>query len=173
MTGGIKNDAVILVACNRFGVNRPKQTKVFSNSDLDTWVAIQSCTLMQATHTPSLVSIGQSKLKLLSGNWISILVTVDLYLYHSHLGSNPKLCLDVSYTEQFDWIVGRKIQQMLFRTGWVVGPQPSYCENSHSRGEEEKVNNRRCKGQSVCKKILIKFPLKRKGCQVLSVLIVL
>ena len=59
-----KNDAIILVAlvaCTKFGVNRPKQTKVierklnyfFSNSDLD--------------------------------------------LDHRHLGSNPKLCLDVSY----------------------------------------------------------------------------
>jgi len=58
------NDAVILVAlvaCTKFGVNRPKQTKVieqklnfhFSNSDLD--------------------------------------------LDHKHLGSNPKLRLDVSY----------------------------------------------------------------------------
>ena len=25
------------------------------------------------------------------------LVTVDVYLDHRHLGSNPKLCLDVSY----------------------------------------------------------------------------
>jgi len=31
-------------------------------------------------HAPSLVSIGQSKLKLLSGNWISFLVTVTLTL---------------------------------------------------------------------------------------------
>jgi len=59
-----KNDAVILVAlvaCTKFGVNRPKQTKVieqklnfhFSNSDID--------------------------------------------FDHTHLGSNPKLRLDVSY----------------------------------------------------------------------------
>ena len=59
-----KNDAIILVAsvaCTKFGVNRPKQTKViewklnffFSYSDLD--------------------------------------------LDHRHLGSNPKLRLDVSY----------------------------------------------------------------------------
>ena len=45
----------------------------------------------------SLVSIGQSKLKLLSGNWISIFSNSDLDLNHIHLGSNPKLCLDVSY----------------------------------------------------------------------------
>jgi len=52
---------VALVACTKFGVNRPKRTKVnernlnffFSNNDLD--------------------------------------------LDHRHLGSNPKLCLDVSY----------------------------------------------------------------------------
>jgi len=60
----IKNNAIILVAsvaCTKFGVNRPKKTKVierklnfyFSNSDLD--------------------------------------------LDHRHLGSNPKLHLDVSY----------------------------------------------------------------------------
>jgi len=58
------NNAVILVAlvaCTKFGVKRPKQTKVierkpnfyFCNSDFD--------------------------------------------LDHIHLGSNPKLCLDVSY----------------------------------------------------------------------------
>ena len=48
-------------------------------------------------HAPSLVSIGQSKLKLLSGNWISILSYSDIDLDHIHLGSNPKLRLDVSY----------------------------------------------------------------------------
>jgi len=45
----------------------------------------------------SLVSIGQIKLKLLSGNYISIFSNSDLDLDHIHLGSNPKLCLDVSY----------------------------------------------------------------------------
>ena len=46
---------------------------------------------------PSLVSIGQSKLKLLSGIRISIFSNSDLDLNHRHLGSNPKLRLDVSY----------------------------------------------------------------------------
>ena len=48
-------------------------------------------------HAPSFVPIGQSKLKLLSGNWISIFRNSDLDLDHRHLGSNPKLRLDVSY----------------------------------------------------------------------------
>jgi len=48
-------------------------------------------------HAPSLVSIGQSKLMLLSGNRISIFSNSDLDLDHRHLGSNPKLRLDVSY----------------------------------------------------------------------------
>jgi len=48
-------------------------------------------------HAPSLVSIGQSKLKLLIGNWISIFSSSDLDLDHIHLGSNPKLRLNVSY----------------------------------------------------------------------------
>ena len=43
------------------------------------------------------MSIGQSKLKLLSGNWISIFSNSDLDLDHRHLGINPKLRLDVSY----------------------------------------------------------------------------
>jgi len=49
-------------------------------------------------HAPSLVSIGQSKLKLLSGHQISIFSNNDIDLDHKHLGSNPKLRLDVSYT---------------------------------------------------------------------------
>jgi len=48
-------------------------------------------------HAPSLVSIGQSKLKLLSGNRISIFSNSDLDLGHIHLGSNPKLRHAVSY----------------------------------------------------------------------------
>jgi len=48
-------------------------------------------------HAASLVSIGQSKLKLLSGNWISIFSNSDPDLDHIHLGSNPKLRLDISY----------------------------------------------------------------------------
>jgi len=48
-------------------------------------------------YAPSLVSIGQSKLKLLSGNLISIFSNSDLDLNHIHLGSNLKLRLDVSY----------------------------------------------------------------------------
>jgi len=48
-------------------------------------------------HAPSLVSIGQSKLKLLSENRISILGYSDLDLDHIHLCSNPKLCHEVSY----------------------------------------------------------------------------
>jgi len=44
----------------------------------------------------SLVSIGQSKLKLLSGNWISIFSNSDLDLDLKHLGSNHKMRLDVS-----------------------------------------------------------------------------
>ena len=43
------------------------------------------------------MSIDQSKLKLLSGNGISIFSNSDLGLDHIHLGSNPKLCLNVSY----------------------------------------------------------------------------
>jgi len=50
-----------------------------------------------AVKKKSLVSIGQSKLKLLSGNWISIFSNSDLDLDHRHLGSNPKLRFDVSY----------------------------------------------------------------------------
>ena len=46
-------------------------------------------------HAPSLVSIGQSKLKLLSGNWIYIFSNSDLD--QRHLGSNLKLPLDISY----------------------------------------------------------------------------
>jgi len=48
-------------------------------------------------HAPSLVSIGQSKLKLLSRNWMYIFSNSDLDLDHIHLDSNPKLRLDVSY----------------------------------------------------------------------------
>jgi len=48
-------------------------------------------------NAPSLVSIGQNKLKLLSGNSISIFSNSNLDLDHRHLGSNPKLRLDVSY----------------------------------------------------------------------------
>jgi len=48
-------------------------------------------------HAPSLVSICQSKLKLLSENRISIFSNSDIDLDHRHLGSNPKLRLDVSY----------------------------------------------------------------------------
>jgi len=62
-----------------------------------TWVAIPSCVLMKATYTASLVSIGQIKLKVLSGNWISILSNSDLDLDHRHMGSKPKLPLDISY----------------------------------------------------------------------------
>jgi len=47
-------------------------------------------------HAPSLVSIGLSKLKLLSGNWIPIFSNCDLDLDHRHQGSNPKLRIDVS-----------------------------------------------------------------------------
>ena len=47
-------------------------------------------------HSPSLVSICQSKLKLLSRNWISIFSNSDLDLDHRHLGSNPKLPLDLA-----------------------------------------------------------------------------
>ena len=39
-------------------------------------------------HAPSLVSIGKSKLKLLSGNLFSIFSNSDLD--HTQLGSNPK-----------------------------------------------------------------------------------
>ena len=48
-------------------------------------------------HAPSLVSTGQSKLKLLSGNLISFFSNSDLDHDHRHLGRNPKLRLDVSY----------------------------------------------------------------------------
>ena len=44
-----------------------------------------------------LVSICQSKLKLLSENRISIFSNSDLDLDHRHLGSNHKLRLEVSY----------------------------------------------------------------------------
>ena len=46
---------------------------------------------------PILVSIGQSKRKLLYGNLISIFSNNDLDLDHIHLGNNPKMRLDVSY----------------------------------------------------------------------------
>ena len=52
---------------------------------------------LHGLRAPSLVSIGQSKLKLLSGHWISIFSNSDIDLDHRHLGSNPKLRLDVSY----------------------------------------------------------------------------
>ena len=61
---------------------------------IDTWVAIQSCALM-STCIASVVSIGQSKLMILSG--ISIFRNSDLDLDHIHLVSNPKLHLGVSY----------------------------------------------------------------------------
>jgi len=48
-------------------------------------------------HAASLVSIGQSKLKLLSGNWISIFSNSNLDIDYIHLGSNPNLRLDVSF----------------------------------------------------------------------------
>jgi len=48
-------------------------------------------------HSPNLVSIGLSKLKLLSGNLISVFNNSDLDLDYIYLCSNPKLCLDVSY----------------------------------------------------------------------------
>ena len=48
-------------------------------------------------HAPCLVSIGQGKLRLLSENRISIFSNSDLDLDHRHLGSNPKLGLNVSY----------------------------------------------------------------------------
>ena len=48
-------------------------------------------------YAPSLMSMGQSKLKLLSENVISIFSYSDLDLDHIHLGSNPKLRLDVSF----------------------------------------------------------------------------
>jgi len=48
-------------------------------------------------HTPGLVSISHNKLKLLSRNWISIFSNSDFDLDHRHLGSNPRLRLDVSY----------------------------------------------------------------------------
>jgi len=48
-------------------------------------------------HAPSSVSIGQSKLKLLSENYISIFSYSDLDLKHIHLCSNSKLCHEVSY----------------------------------------------------------------------------
>jgi len=44
-----------------------------------------------------LVSIGPSNLNILSINWISIISNSDLDLDHRHLGSNPKLPLDISY----------------------------------------------------------------------------
>ena len=53
--------------------------------------------LLQWLHAPSLVSIGQSQLKLWSGNLISIYSNSDLDLDHIQLGSTPKLRLDVSY----------------------------------------------------------------------------
>jgi len=94
----------------RFGVNRPKQIKVIERKMnfyflvtvtltliTNTLAAIPSCVLMSATHTPSSVSKDQNKLKLLSKNWISIFSNSDFDLDHRHLGSNPKLCLDVSY----------------------------------------------------------------------------
>ena len=43
------------------------------------------------------VKKNDAKLKLLSGNLISIFSNSDHDLDHIHLGSNCKLCLDVSY----------------------------------------------------------------------------
>jgi len=43
------------------------------------------------------VSIGQSKLKVLSGNLIAIFSNSDLDLDYRHLGSNPKQPLNMSY----------------------------------------------------------------------------
>ena len=88
-----KNDAVILVAlvaCTKFGVNKPKQTKVnerkrnffFSYSDVDfdhKHLGSNPKLRLDVSYPYSKFGIvGQSKLKLLSGNWISILVTVTL-----------------------------------------------------------------------------------------------
>jgi len=53
--------------------------------------------ILIALVAPRFVSIGLSKLKLLSGNWISIFRISDLDRNHRHLGSNPKLHLHGSY----------------------------------------------------------------------------
>ena len=58
---------------------------------------IMSLLWLHWLHAPSLVSIGQSKLKLLSENRIYIFSNSDLDLDHRHLGSNPKLRLVVRY----------------------------------------------------------------------------
>ena len=47
-------------------------------------------------HAPRLVSIGQNKVKLLAETEL-FFRNSDLDLDHRHLGSNPKLRLDVSY----------------------------------------------------------------------------
>ena len=46
-------------------------------------------------HAASLVFIGQNKLKLMSGNLVSVFSNSDLDLDHRNLGSNPKLRLNV------------------------------------------------------------------------------
>ena len=66
-------------------------------------------------HAPSLVSIDQSKLKLLSGNWISIFSNSGLDLDHIQLGSNPKLRLDVSYPYSKFGVNGTKQTKVIER----------------------------------------------------------
>jgi len=69
-------------------------------------------------HAPSLVSIGRSKLKLLSRNWISIFSNSDLNLDHRHLGSNPKLRITVSYPYS-KFGVNRPEQTKVLSENWI------------------------------------------------------
>jgi len=81
----------------RFSTIQPRIDMTGIRNERWQWKKMMPLFWLHWLHAPSLVLIGQSKLKLLSGNWISILSNSDLDLNHRHLGSNPKLPLDINY----------------------------------------------------------------------------
>ena len=74
--------------------------------------------ILVALVASSLMSIGQVKLNLLSGNWISMFSNSDLDLDHIHLGSNSKLRLDVSYPYT-KFGVNRPKELKLLSRNWI------------------------------------------------------
>jgi len=83
-------------------------------------------------HAPSLESIGQSKLKLLSGHWISIFSNSNLDLNHRHLGSNPKPPLD-THTASLVSIGQSKLKLLsgnLSLTPFRIRPKPTARPNA-------------------------------------------
>jgi hypothetical protein len=90
----------------KFGVNRLKQIEVImwklilhlgSNPKLPLDISYSHTKF--GVNRPKQT---QGKLKLLSGNWISIFSNSDLYLDHRHLGSNPKLIKVIEWKPKVD-----------------------------------------------------------------------